>query len=94
LYKFYQFSPKKIFSDKDMKKLSVLLGTGGQAVLALGYWGYIDYSTLLVSATTLSIAHFWTMEVDYKYKLQVRPYAYLPFPLAGLALWYHFSKKL
>jgi hypothetical protein len=23
------------------------------------------------------------MEVDYKYVLQVRPYAYLPFPLAA-----------
>ncbi len=86
-YKFYQFSPKKVVNEKWMKKTSVILGTAGQLALSLGYWGYIDYNTLLVSATTLSFAHFWTMEVDFKYKLQVRPYAYLPFPLAGLALW-------
>ncbi len=93
LYKFYKFDPRKILSDKWMKKLSVVLGTAGQLVLSLGYFGYIDYNALLVSATTLSIAHFWTMEVDFKYNLQVRPYAYLPFPLAAYALYNHFTKQ-
>ena len=93
LYKFYKFDPRKILSDKWMKQLSVGLGIAGQAALSLGYFGYIDYNALLLSATTLSIAHFWTMEVDYKYKLQVRPYAYLPFPLAGYALYNYFTKK-
>ena len=42
-------------------------------------------------AVVFSIGHFWTMEVDFKYKLQVRPYAYLPFPLALLVLYYLFT---
>ena len=28
------------------------------------------------------------MEIDFKWVLQVRPYAYLPFPLAALALFF------
>ena len=93
MYKFYQFDIRKVIADKWMKRLSILLGVGGQAVLSLGYWGFIDYNTLLLSASTLSIAHFWTMEVDFKYQLQVRPYAYLPFPLAAYTLYNYFAKK-
>ena len=93
MYKFYQFDIRKVFADKWMKRLSVFLGIAGQAALSLGYWGFVDYTTLLVSATTLSIAHFWTMEVDFKYQLQVRPYAYLPFPLAAWSLYNYFAKK-
>lgn len=89
-YKFYQFDPRKVMSDKWIKTLSVWLGSAGQLALAAGYWGQISPSALVASATTLSIAHFWTMEVDYKYKLQVRPYAYLPFPLAAWALYKYF----
>lgn len=64
----------------------MITGIAGQIALSLGYFNIIDYSTLLISATVLGIVHFWTMEVDFKYKLQVRPFAYLPFPLAALAL--------
>lgn len=78
-YKFYQFSPKKLMEEKPLKKLSIALGCAGQVVLSLGFWGQICHQTLAMSATALGLAHFWTMEVDYKYKLQVRPYAYVPF---------------
>lgn len=88
-YKWYSFNPMKVLSDKWIKQVSVLLGSLGQLALAAGYWGEINYKTLLLSATTLSIGHFWTMEVDYKYNLQVRPFAYLPFPLAGWAVYKH-----
>ena len=91
-YKFYQFDPRKVLSDKWIKQISVFFGVAGQAALSLGYWGFIDLPTLALSATALSIAHFWSMEVDFKYKLQVRPFAYLPFPLAGLALYNYFAK--
>ena len=92
-YKFYQCDLRKVLADKWIKTLSVCLGAAGQLALAAGYWGQIDTNALVLSTTTLSIAHFWTMEVDYKYKLQVRPYAYLPFPLAAWALYRYFTHK-
>jgi hypothetical protein len=42
---------------------------------------------LALSTTVLGMAHFYTMEIDYKYVLQVRPYALLPFPLAAAVLY-------
>ena len=93
MYKFYQFDLRKVLSDKWIKTLSFFLGSAGQLALAAGYWGKISSDMLVGAVTTLSIAHFWTMEVDYKYKLQVRPYAYLPFPLAAWALYSYFSRK-
>ncbi len=80
--KFYGCQISKVLSDKVIKKTSILLGVGGQLALSAGFWGYISFPTLVISSTTLAIGHFWTMEVDYKYKLQVRPYAYLPFLMA------------
>lgn len=86
-YKFYEFSIFVVNKEKlPTKIISVYVGIAGQIALSLGYFNIINYSTLLLSATVLGIVHFWTMEVDYKYKLQVRPFAYLPFPLAVLVL--------
>jgi len=81
-YKFYQLSLKKLFDDKKIKILSIVFGGLGQMSLSLGFFGMISYSSLVPFATILGIAHFWTMEVDYKYRLQVRPYAYIVFPIA------------
>lgn len=86
MFKFYSFSPAKVLADKPIKKLSVALGNAGQVALSAGFFGYLSPPALAITATTFGIAHFWTMEVDYKYKLQVRPYAYLPFVLAIPAL--------
>lgn len=91
MYKFYGFDLRNI--KPSIKQLSIAFGSFGQLALATGYYGYIPFSSLLLSTTTLGIAHFWTMEIDYKYKLQVRPYAYLPFPLAGLVLWFYYNDK-
>jgi hypothetical protein len=92
-YKFYDCNPRKVIADKWMKRLSVVLGSLGQAALALGYWKKISPSNLILSATALSIAHFVTMEMDFKYRLQVRPFAYLPFPVAAGALYKFFFPK-
>lgn len=71
-----------------MKKLSIILGTFGQLALSAGYWGYIGMRFLCWLGVGLGTAHFYTMEIDYKWVLQVRPYAYLPFALAlGAVLW-------
>jgi len=82
-YKFYGLSPTNVAKDKMMKKVSVTLGSLGQLALSAGYWGYISWEALMGSATVLGVSHFYTMELDYKGRLQVRPYAYLPFPLSG-----------
>jgi hypothetical protein len=71
-----------------MKKLSILLGTGGQLALSAGYWGFISVSVLCYLGVGLGTAHFFTMEIDYKWVLQVRPYAYLPFVVAIVAVLY------
>lgn len=86
-YKFYQLSPREILSDKVMKRISIACGSAAQVALSLGYWEQFSEVALALSATVFGVAHFWTMEVDYKYALQVRPYAYLPFPLAAYVLW-------
>jgi hypothetical protein len=89
-YKFWQFSVKKLLADKWMKRLSVALGGLGQVALVMSYLEYYDPKVLMLSTIGLSLAHFVTMEVDYKYRLQVRPYAYLPFPLAAYTLYEYF----
>lgn len=98
-YKFYGLDPRRVLSDKAMKRLSIALGSAGQLALSALYLRNGDNnsaakalqfcsSTALAAATALlAVGHFWTMEVDYKYVLQVRPFAYLPFPLSALALY-------
>lgn len=93
LYEFYGYKLSNIMKKKNMEKLSIVLGSAGQIALCAGYWGYISNSQLILSAVTLGISHFWTMEVDFKYQLKVRPYAYLPFPLAFLSYYFLFNKK-
>ncbi len=82
-YKFYSFSLRRFLDEKAIKKLSIALAVCGQVVLSAGYFGYISWAALMYGGIVFGISHFWTMEVDYKYVLQVRPFAYLPFLLAG-----------
>jgi hypothetical protein len=86
-YKFYSFKLSKVLSEPQIKQLSVALGVAAEGALTAGIFGYISNTALAVSSTVLGIAHFYTMEIDFKGKLQVRPYAYLPFPLAAYALY-------
>lgn len=91
MYKFYGFESAKVLKDKTIKQISIALGVGGQIAISAGYMKYISNEALVIGATLFGIGHFWTMEVDYKYKLQVRPYAYFPFVLAIPALMSVFS---
>ena len=88
MYKFYGNSLKKLMKEKTVKKISVALGFAGQLTLSAGYWGYISNEALILSSTLLGLGHFYSMEIDYKGILQVRPYAYLPFGLAIPVLGY------
>jgi hypothetical protein len=86
-YKFYEFDYRKVISEKLMKKLSVVLGSAATFSLAAGVFEQFTGAALAVTTTILGVAHFYTMEIDYKYVLQVRPFAYLPFPVAALVLY-------
>jgi len=81
-------------SEPKMKQLSVALGTAGQLCLVAGYTGLIDYASLIVGGVVLGVTHFYTMEIDFKGVLQVRPYAYLPFPLSGMVLYKNLEQIL
>merc|ERR1712224_553108 len=65
-----------------VKKISIVLGSLGQVILSAGYLRYVAGALFCYGAVGLGVAHFVSMEVDFRWKLQVRPYAYLPFPLA------------
>mmetsp|Transcript_22541 Transcript_22541/g.32389 ORF Transcript_22541/g.32389 Transcript_22541/m.32389 type:complete len:199 (-) Transcript_22541:96-692(-) len=86
MYKFYSFSPRKLMAEKFLKRFSVFFGALGNVALTVGFFEKISWEATIIAGTILGIAHFWSMEVDYKYVLQVRPYAYLPFPLAAIVL--------
>jgi hypothetical protein len=58
----------------------------------IGYKGRISATALGLASVSLGVIHFYTMEIDYKRVLQVRPYAYLPFPLAAIAIGYLVAK--
>lgn len=89
-WKFYDANPLKVLEDKWVKRLSVWLGGAGQIVLALGYLDRLSAANVALLGTVLSIGHFYTMELDFKYKLQVRPFAYLPFPLGAWSIYKYF----
>ncbi len=89
-YKFYGNSLRKLMKDNWIKQFSISMGVMGQLALSAGYWGQISNTALVTSATVLGVGHFYTYELDYHTgELKVRPYAFLPFPLAAGVLLYH-----
>ena len=89
MYKFYGNSPKRIMEDKPLKQASIFLGILGHISLIGGYWGFISKEALVAFATCFGVSHFYTYELDYKGVLQVRPFAYLPFPLAAAVYYFN-----
>lgn len=71
-----------------VKKLSIILGAAGQIALIVGCFELMHNFMRLTFflSVALGTAHFYSMEIDFKGKLQVRPFAFLPFPLAAIAL--------
>jgi len=75
---------------KGVKKLSLFFGVASQALLwsnALDLPTSFGKNTMMGAAIIYGTAHFYLMEIDYKWVLQVRPFAFLPFPLALFAAW-------
>ena len=70
-----------------VKKISILLGAAGQLAISAAFLGLV--SGPLVTcwlAVGLGTAHFYTMEVNFKWALGIRPFAYIVFPIVTLAL--------
>ena len=68
---------------KGIKKASVLLGIMAELALIAVFYDYLGgYAVAGTTLISLSVAHFYTMEIDQQLVLQVRPYALLCFPLA------------
>jgi hypothetical protein len=53
-----------------LRVISFIAGSVAQLLLSF---------TLSAFGVVMGVLHFWTMETDHKWKLQVRPWAYLPF---------------
>ena len=68
---------------KGIKKFSVVMGVFAELVL-FATWFNLITSVMIAGSSIigLSIIHFYSMEVDQKLVLQVRPFALLVFPLA------------
>ena len=73
------------WSSEAIKKISIFLGIVAQLVLSLGYFSYINWFQLSLFGLSTSVLHFYTMEIDHKYVLRVRPYAFIVFPLSLIA---------
>ena len=90
-YEFYGFSIHAVFSDKLLKPTSIVLAMLCLSLLFSVFFGAtIPWTVLAFEATTLGLMHFWMYEIDYKYELQIRPYAYLPFFIGLYVCCVHF----
>ena len=65
-----------------MKKASLIFGSLGQVLLTLTAWPVLGLA--------FGVAHFYSMELNFKMQLGVRPYGYLPFILAPIAIGFTF----
>lgn len=75
-------------NDQVWKKLSVVFGVLGQVTLMAGLSHYISFQNLSLFGLSCTMFHFYTMEIDHKMILRVRPFAYVIFPLAILGVFY------
>lgn len=85
---------RRLINEKPLKQFSVVLGILSHLTVGAGIWGLWGPRSATIVATILGISHFYTMELDYKGRLAVRPFAYLPFAIAALVLLYAAFKPL
>merc|ERR1711988_406041 len=52
-----------------VKKISIVLGSLGQLILSAGYMRYVAGALFCYGAVGLGVAHFVSMEVDFRWKL-------------------------
>ena len=76
--------------DQWMKKSSVIYGSLAHLVIVAGYMGYLSIAAALFFGILFGLLHFYFMEIDYKFILRVRPFAYIVFPLCAAGMMYSF----
>jgi len=76
---------KKIYMT-GVKKISIIAGSFAQQAQMHGVVFNSGSLLAFAVAITMGTIHFYSMEIDFKGILQVRPFAYLPFPLALAAV--------
>ena len=77
--------PKK--RGKGIKKMSIVYGILANLAVIASLMGWISsFKAANLLCVGLGMAHFYFMEIDNKFVLQVRPFALLTFPLAFVAL--------
>jgi len=69
-----------------VRVVSAITGSTALLVLTIGYWGWVSLIRLSWLGLLLGVVHFITMELNHKWRLSVRPFAYLPFVLVPLAI--------
>lgn len=91
IYKYYGgkniplFSTFIYFRRQWMKKLSIVFGFLAHVTFVL-FGLLMGYSSAFLIGIVLGVLHFYFMEIDYKFVLRVRPFAYVVLPLAGVAI--------
>jgi hypothetical protein len=78
-------SPKLEGSKRLVVSLRTIAWVSGAAAILVLPFSFVA-SAVFPLVLLLSLSHFWFMEVDYKLKLTIRPYAYVAFVIGGLAL--------
>jgi hypothetical protein len=94
-YKYYSFSIFKLIEEKFwVKQVSIILGSIAQTFLTCLVFGIdlpfffpedyqvVPSSKMKILLIILTLAHFWSYEVDFKFRLGIRPYGMAPFYIA------------
>lgn len=68
------------------RQTSNVSGLVGELAMYTWLFAYADFVTTGVVTVLLGLTHFYLMEIDIKWVLRVRPFAYLPFIVGPLAL--------
>merc|ERR1711972_1166731 len=63
---------------KNLKKLSVIFGVVSNLVMIAYYFGKIDLVSTGMLALIFAIAHFYVIEMDFKWQLKLKPFAFAP----------------
>ena len=73
---------------RNLKKVSVLLGATANMLL----WAWVfDYSSWVVTGLlglVAACAHFYFMEIDFQWIMQIRPYGWTPFFAAWIGVFF------
>eukprot|EP00128_Syssomonas_multiformis_P018288 Colp12_sorted_trinity150504_noHs@27759 len=84
---FYGYSFSRTITNNP-KRVAIIYGTIAQSILLYTVYESDALTLLLFGGLLFSVLHFYFMETNSAGELQVRPFAYLPFPLVIIAwLW-------